>query len=164
MTLTEKLEPDEGMIFESTKTWTHNQGLSCSFRQWRANSHCRFIHGYALQVTIVFRTKELSKENWVMDFGGLKSIKAWLEENFDHKTLIAEDDPELITLRSLAEKGILDPIIVPHVGCEAFAKMIYDHITKWWVDPKFNLTTGIFVQEVEVREHEGNSARYRRDS
>ena len=32
---------------------------------------------------------------WVMDFGGLKPIKAWLEDLFDHTLLINEDDPAL---------------------------------------------------------------------
>lgn len=165
-----KLQASTGMTFESTKTYTHSQGLSCCFRQWRATeSHCRFLHGYALQVTITFRSQKLDDRNWVMDFGGLKPVKQWLEETFDHKTLVARDDPERQTLEALAapdydregEPGqpIIDLVVVEHVGCEAFAKMIYDHVMWWLTEEKI---PWVYVECVEVREHPGNSARYRR--
>ena len=32
-------------MFLSTKTYGHDLGLSAAFRQWRAESHCRLIHG-----------------------------------------------------------------------------------------------------------------------
>ena len=36
-------------VWRSTKTYGHEEGLSCCFRQWRAtHSHCRLLHGYAL--------------------------------------------------------------------------------------------------------------------
>ena len=58
------------MAYYSTKTYDHNEGLSCAFRQWRAeDSHCRFIHGYAIAVSLTFGCKELehihfSKKKW----------------------------------------------------------------------------------------------------
>lgn len=150
-----KLQADPGFVFESGKTYTHSLGLSCAFRQWRAKeSHCRFIHGYALQVTLTFRSQFLDDRNWVTDFGSLKWVKVWLENTFDHKLVVAQDDPELNIFHSLVEKGLADLSIVPHVGCEAFAKMIYDHIKEEY----------FYLDCVEVREHEANFARYRRAS
>ena len=35
-------------MYRSSKTYGHEIGLSAAFRQWRAQSHCRLIHGYAL--------------------------------------------------------------------------------------------------------------------
>jgi len=58
-------------IFRSTKTYNHNEGLSCCFRQWRADSHCKLLHGYALAFKFVFATRELDARNWCYDFGGL---------------------------------------------------------------------------------------------
>lgn len=159
------LQADEGYIFESGKTYTHSIGLSCAFRQWRAkDSHCRYFHGYALQVTITFRSVKLNEANWVQDFGALKPVKKWLEDTFDHKLLVARDDPELNTYLNLSEKGLADVKVVDHIGCEAFAKMIFDSIstitkeTYTAIDP----APGSYVDCVEVREHEGNFARYRR--
>lgn len=165
-----KLVPNPGMLFESGKTYTHAQGLSCCFRQWRAtDSHCRFLHGYSLQVTITFRAAVLDHRNWVVNFGGLKKIKEWLESTFDHKTLVAKDDPELGRLRNLAGLAsfslqlygavpIIQLVEVEHVGCEAFAKIIYDHVAEEFLHHPAE------VECVEVREHEGNFARYRRES
>lgn len=152
--LAPNLKANEGFVFESGKTYTHSLGLSCSFRQWRAfESHCRFLHGYALQVTITFRSGLLDDRNWVVDFGSLKPLKKWLEDTFDHKLVVARDDPEFNTLIALAEKGLADPTIVDHVGCEAFAKMIYDQAQSM---------IPVDIDCVEVREHESNFARYRR--
>ena len=61
------------MRYQSTKTFGHDLGISCAFRQWRAtHSHCSKIHGYALSVTMVFEANTLDDRNWVMDFGGFK--------------------------------------------------------------------------------------------
>lgn len=157
-----KLEANSGHIFESGKTYTHAQGLSCCFRQWRANdSHCRFLHGYSLQVNITFRAVELDHRNWVMNFGGLKEVKRWIEDTFDHKTLVARDDPQMAYFHQMAELSggpILQLVEVEHVGVEAFSKMIFEQvnmIVREITDKR------VYVQEVEVREHEGNFARYR---
>lgn len=141
------------MVYEVRKTYEHNVGLSSCFRQWRAKSHCRFMHGYALKVVLVFRSDDLNENNWVTDFGGLKPIKKWLEDTFDHKTLVATDDPEFEIFRKLNSVGIIDWVPVDHVGCEAFAKMIYDHVLQ-------NHADGDMLSRVEVHEHLGNMAAY----
>lgn len=145
-------------MYHSTKTYTHSVGLSCAFRQWRANSHCRFLHGYALSIRITFAAEQLDDRNWVMDFGGLKDLKNWLEEMFDHKTLVARDDPELVMFIALHERGIINIRYVDATGCEAFANLIFDYVMSWLAltDPKQR----VHVHSVEVREHEGNSAIY----
>ena len=90
--------------FYSGKTYTHATGHSCAFRQWRADSHCNLIHGYALQFEFTFGGSELDERNWIVDFGGLKPLKEWLKHMFDHTYLVAEDDPELDTFVDLAKK------------------------------------------------------------
>jgi 6-pyruvoyltetrahydropterin/6-carboxytetrahydropterin synthase len=70
----------------STKHYGHNIGLSAVFRQPKADhSHCHLLHGYSLAFTFTFGCDELDNKNWVVDFGGLKPLKAWLEDQFDHK-------------------------------------------------------------------------------
>ncbi len=63
------------VTYYSTKTWGHNMGLSAAFRQWRADSHCRLIHGYSLAITLKFAAGDLDARNWVVDFGSLKTLK-----------------------------------------------------------------------------------------
>lgn len=142
----------------STKTYGHELGLSAAFRQWRAESHCRLIHGYALAVKIVFAAEELDVRGWVVDFGSLKSLKGWLENTFDHKLLIAEDDPKRDVLRTLGEMGLADVVMVEATGCEAFAKLIYEATEVWLKDNGYAPRCSVF--SVEVKEHGANSAMY----
>jgi len=147
-------------IYRSTKSYDHSEGLSCCFRQWRAtHSHCRLVHGYALAFKFVFATHELDERHWCFDFGGLKPVKAWLKEMFDHTMLVAEDDPELARFKDLHEAGLIDIRILPAVGCEATARYVFDHVARF-----VEAETGarVWLESVEVREHGGNSAIYSR--
>jgi 6-pyruvoyltetrahydropterin/6-carboxytetrahydropterin synthase len=142
--------------FYSTKTYGHELGLSACFRQWRADSHCNLLHGYALSIKLVFEAYQLDDRNWVMDFGGLKAVKKLLEDTFDHKLLVARDDPHLDTLTGLAGLGLADCVVLPAVGCEAFAQYIYQMVSVWMRTQKG--TGGVLLRSVEVREHGANSA------
>lgn len=105
------------MTYTATKTFGHDIGLSCAFRQWRAkDSHCRFIHGYALAIMIEFEAERLDDRNWVVDFGGLKVLKDRLIKQFDHKLVVAADDPELPLLIELDRRGLADIQILDHTG------------------------------------------------
>jgi 6-pyruvoyltetrahydropterin/6-carboxytetrahydropterin synthase len=147
-------------IYRSTKTYDHNEGLSCCFRQWRAtHSHCRLIHGYALAFKLVFATHQLDERNWCFDFGGLKPVKEWLKHMFDHTMLVAEDDPERSHLEELGRLGLVDLRLMPSVGCEATARYVFDYVEAFVQEE----TSGrVWLESVEVREHAGNSAIYSR--
>lgn len=146
------------MPHRSTKTYGHETGLSVAFRQWRADSHCRLIHGYAIAVSFVFEAKELDVRNWVVDFGGLKSLKQILEDNFDHKTIVAEDDPEIEWFREAHKRGILELVVMPYTGCERFAQMIFEVTAQWLKDSGYG--DRCKVVSVEVKEHGANSGIY----
>lgn len=145
-------------MYKSSKTYGHEVGLSCCFRQWRADSHCRFMHGYALKVRLDFEADFLDSRNWVVDFGSLKDFKAWLVEMFDHTTLVAYDDPHLPEFQELERAGLVQLRVVDHVGCEAFAEGIFNAAKAWLRQqgyaPRVRLTS------VEVSEHGANSATY----
>ena len=141
--------------FYSGKTYTHATGHSCAFRQWRADSHCNLIHGYALQFEFTFGGESLDERNWIVDFGGLKPLKQWLADTFDHTYLAAEDDPEMETVLMLADKKLIDVRQVTATGCERFAEMAFDKAEEIVNE----LTNGrCWVQSVTVREHGHNSA------
>lgn len=144
------------LTYRSTKTYTHSVGLSCAFRQYKATSHCRFLHGYALQVQIVFEGP-LDDRNWVQDFGNLKGLKEYLTNTFDHKTLIARDDPYLEQFRWLHTNGVIDLVELNAVGMEKFAEMIFRYVeTVVLLQPESR--KDIWVHSVRIWEHEGNSA------
>lgn len=146
------------MTYRSSKTYGHDIGLSACFRQHRADSHCRFFHGYALSVHLEFEADELDKNNWVVDFGSLKSLKGILEDTFDHKMLVAEDDPFLLEIQEMQNVGLAQVVVVPATGCEAFAHMIYEVAEQWLVDAGYS--PRVTLSHVTVREHGANSATY----
>lgn len=150
---------DAGYTYGSTKTYNHSIGLSTAFRQWRAESHCRFIHGYAIKVHLEFECDALDERNWVVDFGSLKSLKGWLEDQYDHKTLVASDDPLFNTFVQLDTQGLIQLREVHATGCEAMARHIYEVAAQWLNDAGY---PGVILKRVTVSEHEGNSAYYGR--
>jgi len=142
----------------STKTYGHEEGLSCVFRQPQAtDSHCSLLHGYALSFKFKFGCDRLDERNWVVDFGGLKDLKAWLKNNFDHKHAVAKDDPEIKTFLDLSYRGLSEVVVMNGVGCEKFAEQAF-HFANDLVKKK---TGGrCFCVSCEVREHGANSAIY----
>lgn len=142
----------------STKTYGHEIGLSACFRQHKAHSHCRLLHGYALAIKFQFGTNELDATNWVVDFGGLKSLKGRLEDTFDHKLLVAEDDPHKEALLNLQTLGLAEVVLVEKAGCEAFAELVF-HTTEIWLKDA-GYSPRVSLLSVEVSEHGANSAIY----
>lgn len=145
--------------YASTKTYGANLGLSCAFRQHRADSHCNKLHGYALEFKFVFGADKLDYRNWVVDFGGLKALKQALQDWFDHKTIVAQDDPLLPEIMELGKKGLLEWVLMKNVGCEAFAEFAYGLAVEA-ITP-MNKDKRIKVLSCEVREHGANSAIYK---
>ena len=95
------------MTYYSTKTYGHNIGLSAVFRQPNADhSHCHLLHGYSLAFKFTFGCKDLDNKNWAVDFGGLKPLKAWLEDMFDHKLALDKNDPQLERLKELEKHDL----------------------------------------------------------
>lgn len=147
------------MTFRSTKTYGHELGLSAVFRQWRADSHCNQLHGYALAFKFTFEALSLDDKNWVMDFGGLQGLKKSLQQHFDHKLVVAEDDPALAIYDALEKANLAEVVIVPSVGCEKFAELAY-HLAEFELK-MLRVDERVKVVEVECFEHGANSAIYR---
>lgn len=139
----------------STKTYT--QIGPVAYRQWRADSHCKFVHGYALSFHFEFESDTLDARNWVMDFGGLRPLKDKLEEWFDHTLLVAEDDPHKDLLLKLGEAGIAKITMVAKTGCEGLADFLYEYINTILL-PQFGEDNRIWCCKVEVRETNSNMA------
>ena len=135
---------------------------SAAFRQWRStHSHCQYIHGYNLTADITFEANELDERNWVMDFGGLKELKHTLEHTFDHKLVVAQDDPKLDLIKQLDEAGIAEVVVLPGgVGCERFAEFVLKT-----ADTFVDESTGgrVRVKSVQINEHGSNFATCYRD-
>jgi 6-pyruvoyltetrahydropterin/6-carboxytetrahydropterin synthase len=142
----------------STKHYGHNIGLSAVFRQPNADhSHCHLLHGYSLAFTFTFGCDHLDNKNWAVDFGGLKPLKAWLEDSFDHKVAVDKNDPHMDTLKDLETKGLAELRIFDGVGAEKFAEHAFNFADKLIREQTNNRC---YVVKVECAEHGANSAIY----
>jgi len=141
------------MKYQSTKVVELG---SCAFRQWRAESHCKFVHGYRLTAKFWFSCNELDDKGWVVDFGALDELKKELQRMFDHTTCIALDDPHLKEFEHLAKLGIVDLRVFPYgVGIEKFTREAFNIANK---NVRAMTNDRCWVTKVEMWEHEKNSA------
>lgn len=147
------------MAYYSTKTYGHNIGLSACFRQPNADhSHCSLLHGYSLAFKFTFAANELDNKNWVVDFGGLKPLKKWLEDNFDHKVVLTAEDPFMDTFRDLEAKGLAELTVLDGVGVEKFAFHAWTFADSLVREASNGRCRCV---EVECAEHGANSAIYK---
>ena len=115
------------MKYISTKTYKHLAPVA--YRQWRADSHCCKLHGYALSFHFEFECDTLDARNWCLDFGALRNpLKSKLEEWFDHALLVSQDDPHREALLNLGKLGIAKITEVEKTGCEGIADFLYEYV------------------------------------
>lgn len=148
------------VVYKFTSTKEYVDAFPCAYRQWKTDSHCRLIHGYSFTIKLYFGADELDVRNFVADYGGLKELKSILESQFDHTLLVAEDDPELELYKQLESKNIAKLTILPRLGCEGLADMLYNYINgvyipDFWGDAESNR---LWCYRVEVRETQSNMA------
>ena len=150
----------EPIVYKYTSTKEYHDAFPCAYRQWRADSHCNLIHGYSFTIKVYFGTDNLDVRNWAADYGGLKELKSILEDQFDHTLLVAEDDPEIETFKLLQEKKMAKLTILPALGCEALADMIYKFINTVYVPDYYGPAEAerLWCYRVEVRETQSNMA------
>jgi 6-pyruvoyltetrahydropterin/6-carboxytetrahydropterin synthase len=112
------------------------------------------LHGYSLGFKFTFACESLDDKNWVVDFGGLKDLKYWLEDHFDHKLVVDINDPAMDTFEELEVAGLASLTILKGVGCEKFA----EHAFLYADEMVRNMTDNrCWVTEVECMEHGANS-------
>jgi 6-pyruvoyltetrahydropterin/6-carboxytetrahydropterin synthase len=92
-----------------------------------------------------------------VDFGGLKPLKAWLEDSFDHKLALDKADPHLVKFQELEALGLAEIRIFDGVGAEKFAEHAFI-----FADALIREKTNnrCYCVKVECAEHGANSAIY----
>jgi len=144
--------------FVSTKEYIDE--FPCAYKQWKADTHCNLNHGYSFSIKFYFGANELDKRGWVCDYGGFKELKQILKDQFDHRTLIAEDDPDLVLYKELDSKGVLKLTILPAMGCELIADQLYKFVNGVYIPDYLGQTESerVWCYRVEVRETQTNMA------
>lgn len=128
-------------------------------RQHQHDGHCALIHGHNWTITLTFGCHETDANGFVVDFGKLKYLKSWINENLDHACLLNEDDPEKDAL--LASAGhLIKAYIVPNSSCEGLAQHIYGIFN---LMVRENTLDRVWITQIEIEEDSKNAAVYRPD-
>lgn len=87
---------------------------------------CRHLHGHNGKAIITIQTSGLDDRGMVLDFSEIKqAVSAWIEENLDHKMLLARHDPVVPLLRELGEPMHL---MDANPTAENIARLIFEYM------------------------------------
>lgn len=127
--------------------------ISCGHRVFQHESKCAHLHGHNYRVLFTCEAEELDNIGRVIDFRDMKSrLCMWLEDNWDHKTLIWENDPWAKVLPEI------DPTIVI-VPFNPTAENIAQHLVEV-IGPQQLAGTGIKLVHCDVEETRKCSASF----
>jgi 6-pyruvoyltetrahydropterin/6-carboxytetrahydropterin synthase len=115
---------------------------------------CRFLHGHNYRVHFHCAAEALDEIGRVVDFGVIKArLCMWLEDNWDHKLLLWDQDPEFYRLCDAAYGSV---VAVPfNPTAENMAEYLVEV-----VGPEQLRGTGVALVKCEIEETRKCSASY----
>lgn len=153
---------------KTTTTCTKNfANLPFAHRQHNHDGHCALIHGHNWNFEITFSAERLDVNLFVIDFGKLKWVRKWLEENFDHTLVLNADDPMLDYLKVMlggpvqckgSDLCMAKIIVVPNCGAEGLALYVMQELNKMLKSQGIGQDRALVVSTVRAWEDEKNSA------
>lgn len=115
---------------------------------------CRHLHGHNYRIHFTCTAPELDEVGRVIDFGLIKScLCAWLEEHWDHKMMLWEEDPLLPSLQQIIP---MDLVVVPF---NPTAEQMAIYLVRE-VGPRQLEGTGVRLVSVRIEETRKCSAVY----
>lgn len=132
--------------------------ISAGHRVVGHENKCAHLHGHNYRVWFHCRATELDHLGRVMDFSVIKSkLCQWLEDNWDHKTILYDMDPLLPELQRL----VPDDIVV--VDFNPTAELLAQHLVEE-VAVDALAGTGVVLWKVVIEETRKCSASYEREN
>lgn len=87
-------------------TATRYHDFSTGHRVYGHESKCAHLHGHNYRIHLTVEADALDSIGRVMDFSAIKTYLCyWLEDNWDHKFLVWDQDPFASTLKELDPEG-----------------------------------------------------------
>jgi 6-pyruvoyltetrahydropterin/6-carboxytetrahydropterin synthase len=127
-------------------------------RQHKHQGRCFFGHGHGWTFDVTFSCTEKDENGFVIDFGKLKFISAWIDEHLDHAFIVAQDDPKLHDVFAvLAKGGLIRLCVVPDSSAEGLAEYLLNIFHSL---VQANTKGRVSVTKVTVWEDSKNSATY----
>lgn len=134
---------------------TRTHEFQAGHRVFGHEGKCAHLHGhsYVVSFTITSDNERLDGVSRVMDFSAIKVLCNWLDEHWDHRTLISEGDPMLAKLREADSFGV---VAVPF---NPTAEAIAEYLVRI-VGPQLLRGTGCSLKMCKVEETRKCSATY----
>jgi len=128
---------------------------------------CQNIHGHNYICEITIRGDKLDEFGFIKDFSNFKEIKLFLDDLFDHKLILHEDDPFIIEFERTNcdyrfggkayfnekenEQEFGYVLMEDNPTVEVMSKFIYDEIKKWY---------DVRVYKIKLYENENSWCEY----
>lgn len=131
------------------------QDIPFAHRQHNHDGHCAQIHGHNWAFEFTFKTSQRDENGFVVDFGKLGWLKAWLNSTFDHALVLNESDPHLEDLKDFLGTAYARIVVLPDGSCEGLALYLATYVNK-----EMARQTGgrVWLEKVVVYEDSKNSA------
>jgi 6-pyruvoyltetrahydropterin/6-carboxytetrahydropterin synthase len=131
--------------YQVTKTIEFSYG----HRLLEHNGKCRYLHGHNGMLEIDVEAETLDAMGMVVDFGRVNEVvKAWVNDNLDHRMLLCRADPVLPVLQAAGEPVY---VLEQNPTAENIAALVWMEANK----------AGLAVSEVRLWETSTSRACYR---
>jgi len=135
---------------------TRTHEIAAGHRVCGHEGKCAHLHGHAYIFHLTCEADHLDVLGRVIDFSVIKArVCQWLEDEWDHRMLLWEQDPILPAVREI------DPTVVA-LPRNPTAENLAEYLVET-VGPKVLADTGVRLVEVTVQETGKCSATYQRD-
>lgn len=140
-------------MFTCKKTY---RDIAFAHRQHLHAGHCSLIHGHNWGISLTFACRGLDNNGFVVDFGELKYLKLWIDENLDHACLFNQDDTSVEALLEQYD-GLFKAYLLPNCSCEGIAQHLHEIF-----DPMVRERTSgrAWITNIEIMEDSKNSATF----
>ena len=127
-------------------TATRYHDFSTGHRVFGHESKCAHLHGHNYRIHLTVEADALDSVGRVMDFSAIKEhLCYWLEEEWDHKFLVWEQDPFAQALKELDSNGTV--VVNFNPTAENMGQYLIDV-----VGPKQLEGTGVKLVSVNIEE------------
>lgn len=141
-------------------------------RQHTHEGHCAFIHGHNWCFEFVFTAHELDGNGFVVDFGTLGWIKAYIEAAFDHALVLNTTDPLAVEMKDLFGGSVLTGpgsfgtrwskaakiLLVDNCSCEGIAAHLWYELN---AELQLRTEKRVSIAQITVWEDSRNSATFK---
>ena len=135
-------------------TVTRYHEIDCGHRVVGQGGRCERLHGHRYATHFTCSAASLNDIGMVIDFGVIKErLCQWLEDHWDHKLLLWEDDPLLPAIRAASPESV---VVVPF---NPTAERMAEYLVRV-VGPSQLAGTGVTLVRCTVEETRKCSAAY----